>query len=699
MGSIRAKNGVWINSLLFSETAKHFQTYGRYTDALYGTLEYDQFWDREWDRCVNGYSVGGSRITGKHYFYLNFCPIKRLDDSPNEKISKNKSARRSKKMDFPDFWDGDYNFFYFKDIADFGLENDLMPYLEKELFLDYPVLDKNGAKFLAVTKRRRAGFSYKLGSIAAHKYTFTRNSLTLLCAFDKKYLYPKGIFSMCDYYLNFLNTYTDFGKQRLINKTADGYIKSGFIKEENGIEVTKGFLSEVMSLTFNNNPDAARGKDADEVIVEEIGTFSNWKDTYYSLEPCVREGDFVTGSLCAFGTGDTEDNIGIKDFEEMFYSPKQFNMLPFKNVWDEDKFGTECCFFFPAYQNYLGEKKDDKQITQSTVDKQGNSNKELAKELLDKRRDDVKREAKAHKDFIKHTTEWPKTPAESFQQVGGNNFPTHDLKKQLAIVQNDEKLHGKCGMLHINEFGRLEFDVDPHAIPLYYDTQKKVYDKSGTMQIWEDPVVTAPWESYIGSLDPYAEDQAENSVSLGSMMIFKRYIVGEEVFDCLVAEYTGRPDNYKEFYDNCILLLEYYNAKCLYENNINNFKDHCQTKHKLYLLYHTPSLLKSTSNQNKNNYGIRVVGNAYSSVKRELETYTNQFLRSAAEDGISNVYKIKSIGLLQELIRYTSDGNYDRVIAFMLVLVKHIELNVTPMTYNNSQDNTTGHLFKQRLFS
>ena len=47
-----------------------------------------------------------------------------------------------------------------------------------------------------------------------------------------------------------------------------------------------------------------------------------------------------------------------------------------------------------------------------------------------------------------------------------------------------------------------------------------------------------------------------------------------------------------------------------------------------------------------------------------LETYENEDLL--------NLHKIRSIGLLKELIAYNDIGNFDRVMAFMMI-VYHIE--------------------------
>jgi len=253
------------------------------------------------------------------------------------------------------------------------------------------------------------------------------------------------------------------------------------------------------------------------------------------------------------------------------------------------------------------------------------------------------------------------------------------------------------GSLITNEYGRLEFIVDPHLKPLDYDSQNKE-NKTGGIQIWEYPSQTKYFGKYVGGLDPYLENSSDNSASLGSLFIFKRYSVGDENYDCLVAEYTARPSTLDHYYSQCCMLLEYYNASCLYESNVNNFKVYCTTHHKLHLLSHTPAVLKSAHKQNDNNYGLKIVGNQFSSVKGEVITYLNQFLRATTEEGVSNVYKIKSIGLLQELIRYNDTGNFDRVIAFALTLIRHIELSTVPVSYN-TDNKTSRHLFKDKLFN
>lgn len=654
---IRDKSGKWLNSKVFREVAYYFKQHGVFTSAIKGTKEYKDFWLEQKRRCLEGYEIGGEKITGKHYFYLNFCPIKRtLEEDTGKK-------KKTKYFDFPDFWDTDYDYFWQLEIAENGIEEREL----KKLRLQETPTYLGGGKFISVGKARRKGFSYKDAAVALWYYTFIKQSLVLLCAFDKKYLYPKGIFTMVNYYSNFINEHTYFKKRRLVDKAADGYFKAGWREEIDGVTIEKGSFSEIMSITFADNPDAARGKDANLVIVEEAGEWPNFKEAYSAIEPTVRDGDHTTGFLIQFGTGSSSGNS--LDFERVFYNPDGFNMQSFKNKWDEEAGDQDKCgWYFPAYKNYVG-----------FIDEQGNSDEEGAKKALTEKREQVKRTAKSPEDWKRHTVEWAWKPSESFQVIGSNFFPIEDIKKQIGIVKSNEKLHGRLGSLSKDQTGKITFTVNLDAKPLEYKDNR--FDKSGYLQIWEDPIPNIPANMYVSGLDPYAVDQSSDSDSLGSIMIFKRFKMGETTYDCLVAEYTGRPNSFKEYYDQCILLLEYYGVvrNCLYENNINNFKTHCENKHKLHLLAFTPSVLKSASNQNSNNYGLRVTGNAHSSVKSELITYINNWLREESQEGVSNVYKINSLGLLQELQSYNDTGNFDRFIAFALAKVQDIQLSKNPV--------------------
>src|SRR5688572_5408743 len=102
--SVRNEQGIWINSQVFKEEGLGFMRNGYYCAEPKSSPGYTEFWDRELDRCTNGYTCGGVKITQHHYFYLNYTQIK---------VAEEKGGKTAiKEIKMPDFWDGDYAFFW-----------------------------------------------------------------------------------------------------------------------------------------------------------------------------------------------------------------------------------------------------------------------------------------------------------------------------------------------------------------------------------------------------------------------------------------------------------------------------------------------------------------------------------------------------------------------------------------------------------
>ena len=99
----------FINSGVFQEEGRHFLKYGYYTDAPYGTKDYNDYWDEQERRVLNGYTVGGVRVTGRHYFYLNFCLIKARPIDPH--TGAEKQGENRKIITLPRFLDHNYYWF------------------------------------------------------------------------------------------------------------------------------------------------------------------------------------------------------------------------------------------------------------------------------------------------------------------------------------------------------------------------------------------------------------------------------------------------------------------------------------------------------------------------------------------------------------------------------------------------------------
>jgi len=645
---------MFINTKEFSREAERFIATGRYCDDPDESPGWIAYWQEQLNRCINGYSVGGTKITGDHYFYLNFCRIK-LTQQDHEVVNKKKAGRKI--ITFPDFWDGDYDYFWVKEIA----RNGISPEEYKKLNLSIQIKPDSlsGGKHIIIAKARRKGYSYKNGAIVANKYNTERNSLSLICAFDKKYLYPKGTMGMVLDYINFINEATGWTKKRDVVNKQEHLRASYKYTTHDGAILEKGYKSEVIAISFKDNPDAGRGKDASLILLEEAGKFPNLKASYASLKPTVEDGVTTTGQIVIFGTGG-EGEVNWVDFEDMFYNPDSYNLIAFENQWDENA-RTSCGFYVPDYRNKPG-----------FIDKHGNSIEKEAKDYEQAKRDDLQKKAKDKKLLDRHIVEYPFCPKETFLRIKGNIFPGADLQRQLAKLEteNDDKNYWLGELVLSEQHPYVAWKPNTTLTPLLNFPLKRGQDTTGCVILYEPPFEIedqVPDNMYIAATDPYRQDEASDSPSVGSTIVYNR------LTKRIVAEYTARPETAKDYYEVVRRLLVYYNAPCLYENEVKGMFDYFEFKNCLYLLADEPTeLIRDVI---KDSHVTRKKG---IHMTKELKAYGENLIKTwliePVDDldmNILNMHKLRSQPMIKELIAYNPDNNFDRVSALM-ILMYHI---------------------------
>lgn len=604
----------FVNTSLFQEAGNHFLKHGTYTFAPSGTFSYQEYWDEEERRCKEGYTVGGVRITGEHYAYLNYARIKIT-------VGDGKKARKYES--FPRFLDMDYYYYH---------------------ELEQAKLNKEG---IIVAKSRRKGFSYKGAFNCVYEYNWFRDSFSIIAAFMGDYC--QTTMNMALDMINFINKYTDWGKRKLIDTR--NHIRSGYKEKINNIEVESGYKSEIMTISFKDNPFKSIGKSGSIMLFEEAGKWSGLIDAYMLSKPLFSDGDIMIGIPIIYGTGGDMES-GTLDFCEMFYNPTAYNLRAYQNIWDENKVG-ECGWFV-----------DDMWFKLPHVDKEGNSNRVLAEEELDLQRNLLLKSG-TKKAFEKFITQNPKSPAEAFLRTTGNLFPTADLLNTLTKIEVDPKYKDAeyIGELIINDLGQIEWKNNPKLFPIREFPLKTSDDTEGCIVIYEMPYDedgVISYGRYIGGIDPYDHDESKTG-SLGSTLIFDTYT------NRIVAEYTARPETAEEYYENVRRLLEFYNATALYENEKKGIFTYFTNKYCDYLLSDTPEIIRdiiqdSTVNRKK---GMHMV----TGLKTTGEDFVNSFLREKVDDsGVLNLHKLRSVPLIKELIAFDQDGNYDRVMALMMVI-------------------------------
>ena len=66
---------MFVNTNEFRREGNKFLKYGLYCGDPVGSAPYYEYWSEQLRRCRDGFSVGGTRVTGHHYFYMNFTLI------------------------------------------------------------------------------------------------------------------------------------------------------------------------------------------------------------------------------------------------------------------------------------------------------------------------------------------------------------------------------------------------------------------------------------------------------------------------------------------------------------------------------------------------------------------------------------------------------------------------------------------------
>jgi hypothetical protein len=215
---------------------------------------------------------------------------------------------------------------------------------------------------------------------------------------------------------------------------------------------------------------------------------------------------------------------------------------------------------------------------------------------------------------------------------------------------------------------------------------------NGAVVIWEPPVTNrdgiVPYGLYISGNDNYDHDKSTTD-SLGSTFIMNR------ATERIVAEYTGRPDTAEEYYENVRMLLMYYGATALYENEKKGLFAYFSHKHSEYLLADQPDIIKDIIKDSRVQRGKGIHMNI--AIKDWGEILIRDWLNEEYVPGKKNLTKIFSEPLLEELISYYQDANADRVIALMMVMIYRQELHHV-IVKNKQREDRSRMIFPDGIF-
>jgi hypothetical protein len=644
----------FVNTRLFQESGlKWTETYnktgkGVYCSAPVNSKEYNDFWDTEEERIRNGYTVGGVRITGEHYAYLNYGIIKATVSTPT-------GVKKARGL--PRFLDMDYYYYHELELA------------------------KLAGEGMIIAKARRKGFSFKGAFSMVYQYAFVRDSYSIVGAYELSY--SQATMAMAVDMVNHLDEATAFAKRRLIDKSTS-HIKSGYIEFQNGKAIEYGYKSEILCMGFKKTAFKSIGKSASIMLFEEAGKWDTLKASYEISKHLFKDGEIMIGTPIIFGTGGDMEK-GTVDFCDMYYSPSAYGLRSYTNVYDENAVG-ECGYFV-----------SDNWYKLPHVSNEGVSLLDNAKNSTLEKRKGLSGKSKGEQDLNK--SQEPQTPQEAFTRSSGSVFPITLLKEQLSeiTVKREYSNIVKSGYFKTDLKGKTIYDDDNR--PIFIEGKDVMLEypvKSGTnpkgsVIIIAEPVSKRPnMYDYIGGLDSYDLDKS-NTGSLGALCIWKRYKAGDPHNDMLVATYVGRPDKAEEFYQIALDLVIYYNAITMFENQNKGVQVYFENKNKGHMLADTPDLFiktiisRSTVNRGKGIHMTKAIKDAGEMLLRDwlLTQYTTR-----GEEIVYNTSKLYERATLQELVAYEDKGNYDRAIALFLIFIFMSNLAKVKAVVNDDEEAT-----------
>ena len=623
----------------FNGEATKFNKQGFYCAAPFKSRDFINYWESEKKKCRKGVIFKSKDkvwyIARDYYMWLNFLPIF------NKEIQK---------FGFADIRDAQYHMALYEILAE----------------LNY--------KHVAILKKRQIASSYYHMAKLINQQWFEPGVTLKIGASLKDYINEKGSWKFLDEYAAFLNEHTAWYRPMNPSKVMMWQQKIEVRKGNRKTEV--GLKGTIQGMSFEKDPTNGVGGPVKYFFHEEAGIAPKMDKTYEYMRPAMRSGLTTTGLFIAAGSvGDLSQCNPLKD---MILNPGSKDVYAVETNLIDHK-GTEGMsgLFIPEQWSMPPH-----------IDEYGNSNVEEATVALQKQFDDWKREL-APEDYQLRISQHPRNIKEAFDNRSVSVFPTHLLSAQARRIEEKEYAY---------EF--LDISTDANGKPTVkksnkqpikqFPVNKKTEDKTGCLVVWERPNKEKPdFGSYYASIDPVAEGKTTTSDSLCSIYVMKNSVEVTKVTGTetetyieqskIVAAWCGRFDDIKQTHQRLELIIEWYNAWTVIENNISLFINYMISRKKQkYLVPKSQIMFLKDLGANKNvfqEYGWKNTGTLF---KSHLLSYGIEFVREELDqetkpDGtvVRTTYGIERIPdpmLIKEMQEYADGVNVDRLVSFVALV-------------------------------
>ena len=439
----------------------------------------------------------------------------------------------------------------------------------------------------------------------------------------------------------------------------------------------------IRNLDGGNNEEAIAGTKPRRLIIDEIG-----------------KGSFLRGLQAAtpgfttpFGwgcspilTGTGGDMKMFMDAKSLMFDVENFNFLEYNSAKDTSKVHG----LFISHK-YRMEAKEPSSLGAFLNKPEGSSlyqvnmmvsNEELATQITNNNLDKLKK-AGDRIAYLKEKMYYPQEVDDIFLNEDTNIFDIEAAKRQKFRLLQQERT-GTSVVLYDDGDGVKHSFSD--KLPISNFPLKSSDQKDAPVVIYEFPVENPAYGLYVAGVDPYRQGKSAYSSSLGSVYIYKRMhtISGEKYQDMFVASYCARPDKKETWEEQARYLIKYYNARTLCENDEISFIDYMISKGDAHYLERQPDWLKEIvpNTTVRRDYGIhRSAEKIRDFLHGCLKKYTEEVVHVEKDEDGNTISETKGMSkifdpvLLEEMIQYNEDGNFDRIIAAELAVSLAMKLD------------------------
>ena len=606
--------------------------------------EHKAFFNFHKDLCLNGAMINGVYINPFLYWHLNFwnTEVDIIDDR----------GRISQKYSNPLLRDNEWI-----------ITNEI----------DRAQNEKKGLVILGI---RRLAKSVIESSYVAWGATFDENSQNIISGLNAPDI--KLITDKIDKGLNFL---PEAWRWQRIEDNWKNQVTLG-IKTKSGERIP---FSQILirNLDEGNNEEAIAGTKPRKLIIDEIGKGSFLRGFQAA----------VPGFTTPFGwgcspilTGTGGDMKRFMDAKSLMFDVDNFNFLTYNN--EKDTTRVHGLFISNKYRMEAKEESTLGEFLQEPKDSDLYkipmlvSNEEKANQITISNLERLKK-AGDRIAYLKEKMYYPLEVDDIFLNEDTNIFDIEAAKRQKTRILQNERT-GTPVVLYADE-DKIGHDFTDKQ-PITNFPLKNSDLKDAPIVIYEFPVANPPYGLYVAGVDPYRQGQSAYSSSLGAVYVYKRMhdLTGEKYQDMFVASYVARPEKKETWEEQARLLIKYYNARTLCENDDISFIEYMKAKGDAHYLEKQPQWLHEVvpNTTVKREYGIhrssqKVIDYLHNCLKKYLE---ESLLVEKNDEGViikqvTGVNKIFDPVLLEEVIQYNDQGNFDRIVAAELAIAQAYKMD------------------------